>query len=405
MSEIRDAVHTPSERISLQVRPRRNLALLTEGLEIFHNKTAMGMLRYCPEDAACVIDASNEGKNLQELIGMGGGIPVVSSVEESKQYTPEYLVIGVSTPGGYLPDSIRSHVYKAIRARIGVISGLHEELNTDPNIASLACRHAVDLIDLRKIPEEEVFIASGRAQETGALRVLTVGTDCNLGKMTTSIQLEMFMRNQQSIRARFVATGQNGILIKGRGVCLDRCISDFAAGAIERLVLREDEDNMSVLIIEGQGSLLSPPFSGVCLSLLHGSMPDAMILCHRVGRKMHRNSETLIPPLEEYVELYNIMMKPLYKNSKVVAISVNTQGMSDAEAHKEMQEITQRTGLPAADVVRQGHRGCEILSNAVLAYANNSLGRSIAPDHKWSRSETVDDFDNTIVGHPGLSEA
>lgn len=404
MTETHESVHTPSERIALQVRPRRNLALLTEGLEIFHNKTAMGMLRYCPEDVACVIDASHVGKDLQSLIGMGEGIPVVSSVEESRQYAPEYLVIGVTTPGGYLPESIRSHVYKAIRARIGVISGLHEELNTDPNIASLACRHAVELIDLRKVPEDEVFIASGRARETSALRVLTVGTDCNLGKMTTSIQLEMFMRNQQSIRARFVATGQNGILIKGRGICLDRCISDFAAGAVERLVLREDEDNMSVLIIEGQGSILSPPYSGVSLSLLHGSVPDAMILCHRVGRKMHRNSETPIPPLEEYIDLYNTMMKPLYKDSKVVAISVNTQGLSDEEAEKELRSITQRTGLPTADVVRQGQFGSEILSNAVLDYANNFLGRSIKPDHNWRRSETVDDFKNIIVGHPGLSE-
>ena len=402
MSEIENPVHTPSERIAMQLRPRRNLALLTEGLEIFRNKTAMGMLRYCPEDIACVIDSTHVGQDLYELIGLGRGIPVVEDAEAALQYNPEYLVIGVSTPGGYMPDEIRKHVYKAISLKMGIISGLHEELNTDPNIASLACRHAVDLVDLRQVPDEETFISSGRATETQAMRVLTVGTDCNLGKMTTSMQLEMFMRNKMRIRARFVATGQNGMLIKGRGVCLDRVISDFAAGAIERLMLREDE-NMDILIVEGQGAILSPPFSGVALSLLHGSLPDAMILCHRSGRAMHRNSEIPIPPIEEYMDLYNRVLQPLHKQGQVVAISLNTQGMSDAEAAQEIESVKAATGLPVADVVRQGDAGCEILANAVLAYANDSLERSIHPDPTWERS--AEDFRNTIIGHPKLSES
>ncbi len=399
MSE--NPVHTPSERIALQQRPRRNLALLTEGLEIFRNKTAMALLRYCPEDITCVIDSTHAGQDLHELIGMGKGIPVVESVADAQVYDPEYLVIGVSTPGGYLPDEIRSHVYKAIRAKMGVISGLHEGLNTDPNIASLSCRHAVDLVDLRGVPEDETYISSGRATETSALRVLTVGTDCNLGKMTTSIQLEMFLRNKMRIRARFVATGQNGMLIKGRGVCIDRVVSDFTAGAVERLMLREDHE-MDILIVEGQGSLLSPPYSGVCLSLLHGCLPDAMILCHRAGRKIHRNSEVPIPPIEEYAELYNRIAQPLHKHAKVVAVSVNTQGMSEEEAQAEIDAIAQATGLPTADIVRQGKEGCKVLANAVLNYANEHLGRNIHPDPSWERSP--DEFNQPIIGHRKLSE-
>ena len=401
MTSVDNPVHTPSERIALQQRPRRNLALLTEGFEIFRNKTTMGMLRYCPEDVTCVIDSTYAGQDLFEITGLGKGIPIVASVADAVPYDPDYVVIGVSTPGGYLPDNIRSHVYKAIRARLGVISGLHEELSTDPNIASLACRHAVDLVDLRGVPEEETFIASGRALETKALRVLTVGTDCNLGKMTTSIQLEMFMRNQQRIRARFVATGQNGMLIKGRGVCVDRVISDFAAGAVGRLMLREDVD-MDLLIVEGQGSILSPPYSGVATSLLHGCLPDAMILCHRAGRTFHRNSEIAIPPLDEYVDLYNRMLKPLNPKGKVVAISLNTQGMEESEAQDMIAQAHEKTGLPIADVVRYHMRGCETLSNAVLDYANESLGHNINPDPHWVRSP--DNFTKSIIGHTELSD-
>lgn len=392
---------TPSERIRLQQRPRRYLALLTEGFEIFRNKTTMGMLRYCPEDVTCVIDSTHAGQDLHELTGLGEGIPIVESVQEAQQYGPEYLVIGVTTPGGFLPEEVRTHVYKAIRAKMGVISGLHEGLNADPNIASLSCRHAVELIDLREVPEEETFISSGRATETRAVRVLTVGTDCNLGKMTTSIQMEMFMRNRMRIRARFVATGQNGMLIKGRGVCVDRVISDFAAGAVERLMLREDED-MDILIVEGQGAILSPPFSGVSMSLLHGSLPDAMILCHRAGRKVHRNSEVPIPPVVEYVEHYNRMLQPLHKDGRVVAISVNTQGMTDAEAQKHLDRIREDTGLPTADVVREGHPGCKRLVQAVLQHANEQLGRDIHPDPDWERSP--DNFNRPIIGHPELSD-
>lgn len=366
-----------------QKRPQRRLALLTDSkLEMFRHKTAMGLLRYCPEDVLCVIDPANAGKDLGELTGVGHGIPVVGTVEEALPYDPEYLVIGVATPGGYLPAEIRQEVYEAIRNRVGVLSGLHEGLHTDPNIASLACRHAVDLIDLRQVPEEELHIATGKARNMRAARVLTVGTDCNLGKMTTSIHLEMALRHRY-VRARFVATGQNGILIKGRGICIDRVISDFTAGAVERLLLRE-EQNMDLLVIEGQGSILSPPFSGVSTSLLHGSCPDAMVLCHRHDRRFHRNSDVPIPPLPEYIEHYERLLAPLHPG-KVCAVSLNTYGLSDEDAAAACQQVTEDTGLPCADVVREGDEGVDRLVDGVLACCR-AAGKPCEPDYDWERT-------------------
>lgn len=350
-------------------RPIRRFALLTEsGLEMYRNKTAMGLLRYCPQDVLCVIDPAFAGKNLEETIGMGGGIPVVASVEEAAEMRPDYLVIGIAPAGGYLPDDVREEIYKAIRLRIGIISGLHQGLRTDPNIASLSCRHAVELVDLRKVSQEdEHYLSTAKARETHAVRALTVGTDCNIGKMTTALQIEKWLR-QRKYRARFVATGQNGILIKGRGVTIDHVIADFAAGAVERLVLREAH-NMDMVLIEGQGSLYSPPYSGVSMSLLHGSCPDAMILCHRAGRVFHRNGNDVpIPPIENFVQMHEDMLSPLHPG-KVVAVSVNTFGMSEEDAMAELEDVRQRTGLPTADVVREGDAGCERIAQALLDHA------------------------------------
>ncbi len=377
-----------SDRLVLQKRKQRRLALLIDGtIEIFRHKSAMGLLRYCPEDIVCVIQPDHENADLSELVGVGHGIPVVGSVDEALSMEPDFLVIGISTPGGYLPPSIREQVYLAIRARLGVISGLHEGLSTDPNIASLACRHAVELIDLRKgLGDDYSRIASGKARESNAFRVLTVGTDCNLGKMTTALSLELFLRNKLHVRARFVATGQNGKLIKGRGVCIDRVISDFASGAVEELILDESE-YMDMLLIEGQGALLSPPFSGVSMSLLHGSCPDAMILCHRTGRDIHRNSDVAIPSLNAYKELYENILAPLHPG-KVVGISLNTMGLSTEEANLEIERVAEAIKLPVADVIRQGSAGRKVLAQAILDHAA-SLGHPVRPDPEWHRNPEI----------------
>ena len=352
----------------------RRLALLTQGgLDIYRNKTAMGMLRFRPEDVVCVIDPKHAGQDLKRITGVGAGIPIVSSVAEAVRMGIEWLVIGVATPGGTLPDALKPQVYEAIRNRIGVISGLHESVNGDPNLVALSARYAVELVNLRRVPDDEAHtIGKAHARQTKAYRVLTVGTDANIGKTTTALELERLLQAER-INARFVSTGQDGKLVTGRGVCIDRVIANFASGAVERLVMHEAR-GVDVLVIEGQDSILSPPYSGVALALLHGSCPDAMILCHAPTRTVHRHTDVPIPPLDTYRRLYEQMLAPFHPG-KVVAISLNTLGLDDTEARAALAAASGETGLPAADPVRHPD-GIRVLADAVLT-AMRAAGRTL----------------------------
>ncbi len=345
----------------------RRLALLTQGgLDIYRNKTAMSMLRFRPDDVVCVIDAKHAGEDLQALTGVGAGIPIVGTVQEAVALGIDWLVIGIVAPGGYLPDELKIQVYDAIRQRIGIISGLHESISGDPNMVALAARYAVELVNLRKLPIEDFNIGKALARHTQAYRVLVVGTDANIGKTTTALELTRHLV-ARGIKARFVATGQDGKLVTGHGICVDRVISNFASGAVERLVTNEARYG-DILIIEGQDALLSPPYSGVALSLLHGSCPDAMILCHAPTRTLHRHTDVPVPPLPVYRRLYEEMLAPLHPG-KVIAVALNTLGLDLKTAQAEVSAARKSTGLPCVDVVRelQGNRGCAELADAVLA--------------------------------------
>jgi uncharacterized NAD-dependent epimerase/dehydratase family protein len=345
----------------------RRLALLTQGgLDIYRNKTAMGMLRFRPDDVVCVIDQKHVGQDLQSLTGVGAGIPIVGSVSDAIALGIDWLVIGVATPGGTLPDDVKVQVYDAIRNRIGVISGLHESVNGDPNLVALAARYAVELVNLRKVPYEEWHIGKAHARHTKAFRVLVVGSDANIGKTTTALELERHLK-ARGINARFVPTGQDGRLITGRGMCIDRVIGNFMSGAVEKLVNSEAR-HADILIIEGQDSIFSPPYSGVALSILHGSCPDAMILCHAPTRTELRHTDIPIPPLKTCRDLYEAMLAPIYPG-KVIGVALNTMGLDDAAALETLTHTRKELGLPTADVVRplSGHDGCRVLADAIVA--------------------------------------
>ena len=345
----------------------RKLAVLTEGTrDIYRNKTAMGLLRFRPEDVLCVLDSNHVGTDLSSMPGIDTQIPVVSTIREVLDLGVEWLVIGINTPGGSLPDSIRPLIYEAIRNRIGIISGLHESVNGDPNLVSLAARYAVELVNLRATPDDRI-VSTGQARTTKAFRVLTVGTDANIGKTTVALTLDRYINSVKKyhVLSRFVSTSQDGILITGRGVAVDRMISDFAGGMVEQLVLSNDRGH-DVLMIEGQNSILSPCYSGTAISLLHGSCPDAMILCHNPRRTLLRHTDAPVPPLATYIDLYERVLAPVHPG-KVVGIALNTLEMSDAEAAAAIAAAGKETGLPVADLIREGAEGCKRLADAILA--------------------------------------
>jgi uncharacterized NAD-dependent epimerase/dehydratase family protein len=213
----------------------------------------------------------------------------------------------------------------------------------------------VRVFDARK-PPHDLGIADGRAAEVSAYVLLTVGTDCNVGKMTAQLELAVALK-ERGHRAQFVATGQTGIFIEGWGIAVDAVVADFIAGAAEQLVLRGARD-ADIVLVEGQGSLIHPGYSGVTLGLLHGCCPDALILCHQatrdfIGDYHGREPWVRIPPLPEVVDIYERAAAPV-RSAKVIGISLNTFDLDDAAARAAVERASQETGLPATDPVRFG---------------------------------------------------
>jgi uncharacterized NAD-dependent epimerase/dehydratase family protein len=273
---------------------------------------------------------------------------------------PDAVLIGIAPVGGALPDRMRQHLIDALNSGLSIVSGLHTLLNQDEELADLAERSSVKIHDVRD-PGVMDRIAQGRARASRAKRVLTVGTDCVVGKMVTSLELRK-AAIAAGLDAAFVATGQTGIMIEGWGIAVDHVLSDFTAGAAEILVEREAD--REILFIEGQGSIEHPGYSGVSLSLLHGTCPDAMVMCHCPGRAFHHDEpDCPIAPIGQQIALCEALLAPLHPG-KVVAVAVNTAGMSEDEAEAAIQGVADETGLPTADPIRMG---CSDLLRALRA--------------------------------------
>ena len=262
----------------------RRLLILAEGrFSPLKSKTANAAIIYLPDQVAAVIDSGKAGMTAQQVLGYGGHIPVVRDLAAGLAHHPTHLLIGIAPTGGRLPEAWREIVREAIRHKLHVLSGLHTILSDDPEFAALAEKHSVTLTDYRKIPLEAEVVSKGSWRTRKAKTILTVGTDCNIGKMTTivEVQKEFFKRG---LKADFVATGQTGILLRGRGIAVDAIISDYIAGSIEREIDRSEAEGYDYILVEGQGALTHMGYSGVTFGLIHGTMPDAMILCHQPAR-------------------------------------------------------------------------------------------------------------------------
>ena len=330
----------------------RHLILADGDFSPLLSKTANSVIRYQPDRVVAVLDSTKAGRTVQDVLGFGGDIPIVATMSEGLELGANSVLIGIAPVGGGLPPAWHAWLLEAIRGKCDIVSGLHTFLTEDPVLAGAAADAGVSIMDIRK-PPRDLPVSSGKARELKPLVVLAVGTDCNVGKMTAQLQLVNGLR-ERGLRTNFVATGQTGIMIEGWGIAVDAVVADFIGGAAETITVRGAE-GADVVLVEGQGSINHPGYSGVTLGLLHGSCPDVMILCHQASRKHvgdYRKAAWLeLPPLSEYVQLYETMAGLVHK-SKVVGIALNTYDMNEDEAREACRRASDETGLPVTDPVR-----------------------------------------------------
>lgn len=339
----------------------KRLAILTaDKLGPVTSKTAAGVIRYRPRDVVAVIDWAHAGRDLHSILGWGRGIPIVAGLAEAKPLQPDALLIGIAPMGGQLAGDFRTVVCHAVAEGLSIISGLHTMLKDDPELVRLAARSGAQLLDVRD-PGNFDQVATAKAAILPVKRVLTVGVDCAIGKMMTSLELTDAAR-RAGLDAAFVPTGQTGIMIAGWGISIDRVISDFTAGAAEWLV--QQVSDKQICIIEGQGSIEHPGYSGVTLSLIHGSCPDAMIMCTRLDRIAHRHVEQCpVTDIRKQIALCEQIASCVHP-VKVVGVSVNTAGIPEEQARQQVEQVARETGLPATDPVRYG---ADVLLPAIRA--------------------------------------
>jgi uncharacterized NAD-dependent epimerase/dehydratase family protein len=331
----------------VNARPRRIL-VLGEGFshDPHYGKTMRGIIRYGPDPVVAILDSGRAGEAHE-------GIPVVGRVEDALRFGPTVAVVGVATQGGRFPPAWRELLKSSIANGLHVESGLHEFISEDPELSELAGRHGVRLRDLRR-PPTDLSVPTGANFEVDAKIVLTVGSDCAIGKKTVAVELDLEAR-RRGLESVFVPTGQTGIAIAGWGIAVDAVVADFLAGAAERLVVEGAERGGKLLFVEGQGSLVHPMYSGVTLGLVHGAAPHAFVLCHRAGStEIEGSPGHPIPPLRELVELHERIALSR-RRAKVVCLALNTADLEeDDRARAAIEAVAAETGLPADDPVRFG---------------------------------------------------
>ncbi len=312
-------------------------------------KTAVGVMRYGGYDVTAVLDRENAGDRVRDHIDLPDA-PIVASMDEVERC--DALLIGIAPIGGGFEDSWREDVRTALSRGCDVISGLHYFLTEDEEFVRLAEENDCELWDVRE-PHDDLGVSEGIAADVDADIVLTVGTDCSVGKMTATLEL-VDAAKEAGVDAGFIPTGQTGIMIDGWGNPIDRVISDFTAGAVEEMIV-EKGDEHDVLFVEGQGSIVHPAYSAVTCGILHGAMADRLVLCHEEGKEVIHGYESFsLPSIPTYVDLYEDLARPVHE-AEVVAGMLNTRYVDeDAAAHEAVEAYAEAAGVPATDPVRFG---------------------------------------------------
>lgn len=333
------------------LEPDRVLALYMEGHSADDaGKMGFGLLRYARQPIACVIDSQAAGRDAADVTGIPRRCPIVAGVAEARALGADVLVLGIAPPGGRIPDAWLAALDDAVARDFSLVNGLHDRLA--PRYPDL--RPGQWVWDIRVEPEG-LGIATGAAARLAARRVVVVGTDMAIGKMTAALELDAAAR-ARGLASRFVATGQIGIAIAGGGVPLDAVRLDFACGAIEREVLAAGRE-AEIVFVEGQGSLLHPA-STATLPLLRGTMPTHLVLAHRAGQThLRRLREVAIPPLARVLALYQDLAAACgaFPRPAAPCVALNTAALaSDDDARRAADDIEREVGVTCDDPVRHG---------------------------------------------------
>ncbi|MFT3987577.1 N-acetyltransferase DgcN [Aestuariivirga sp.] len=270
------------------------------------------------------------------------------TLEQAKAKGARTMIVGVANAGGVLPPHWVKEIVAALNAGLDVATGLHKRLSSIPEIAEAAKKNGRKLHDVRF---SDVAFATGKGNKRPGLRLLAVGTDCSVGKKYTALALDKEMR-ARGMKSDFRATGQTGVLISGRGVAIDAVVADFISGAAEWISPANDPDHWDV--IEGQGSLFHPSFSGVTLGLLHGAQPDAFVVCHEPTRTTMRGVQHPLPSIQQVIDRTIVEGRLTNPAIQCVGIAINTEHLSEAVALKTLEETAKSHGLPCVDPIRTG---------------------------------------------------
>ena len=303
-------------------------------------KTAKGVAQWRPE--WCV------GQLRLENCKADVGLPDLS-LTEAKSKGARTMVLGVVNSGGFMPESWTKNIVQAMKSGMNVASGLHVKLESFEPIRNAADHFGCKLHNLR---HTDIKFRTGTGEKRTGKRLLTIGTDCSIGKKYTALAIEKEMI-KRGIEADFRATGQTGVLIAERGIAIDAVVSDFVAGAAEWLSPMNKKDHWD--IVEGQGSLFHASYAGVSLGLLHGTQPDVLVLCHEPTRSHMRNLPHIpMPKIKTCIKLNEAHAQLVNSSCKVAAVSIDTSRLTVKIAANYLEELESQIGLPCVDPIRFG---------------------------------------------------
>ena len=316
-----------------------------------HAKTGIGFIKYGSSKTIGIVDRKLAGRKANEIIKSLPPIPIYDSINSAIKARPDadILLIGIAPAGGQFPLEWLPDIKFAITSKLNIVNGLHDFLSDIEEIKSLSLKEKIFIWDVRKTIKK-FPTANAKVLDYPIEVILTVGTDAAIGKMTIALELTKAAK-QKDLKAKFIATGQTGMMISGAGIPIDAIVGDFMAGAIEEEVIKASNENYKIAFIEGQGSILHPAWSGITLALFHGSMPHKLILCHKAGRQFLKNTKVRIESLNQFIKIYETISLPL-RPAKVVGICLNTIDLNELETEDAIKIAEKEIGLPTDDPVK-----------------------------------------------------